>query len=542
MLPSPPRLKLALWSFSLVSLVPFLDNMLHIRAAQSSLIHSHDHPIEALIHESRLKFEGLIKSQSANYSAACDEYVRRYGVPPPPGFEAWFEYAKRHHSPIIDDFDTLYSGISPFWRQTGEEFLQVMSRAYHAPNSELWLCEFSGSLAHTSCRHPYRARDRSIQFLFNTALGDLRGALPDIKFLVNHLDEPRVMIPPDPRGSSVDIGQFNITDFSRQSVMNMPTKPCSSQVPENRHLGQQPSALPLVADRPPALDLCRHPEYGAMHGLLMSPTTFRLIEGLVPVLSTGALSTMGDILYPSPAYIEPEFQYTEAHDVEWAHKRNTISWAGSTTGGFVTNDDQWPHFHRQRFVALAQNLHHRHHPQYPYYYLHKTPTGAVHLHPSSFLNTRLFDVAFTTLLQCTRPYCAQQRSFFRLKPRTDKHHALRARLVFDTDGNGISGRFHRLLASKSAPLKQTLLREWHDDRLVPWVHFIPVSQAMHELPEMVSYLMLTGKGRGIAKDIADQGRVWFGKALRDVVRAVYLYRLMLEMARLQDPERGALVE
>ncbi|PWY77383.1 hypothetical protein BO70DRAFT_339085 [Aspergillus heteromorphus CBS 117.55] len=537
LLPSHPKLKRALWSLSLIPVVVFIRNILDIRAAQSSLIHSQNHPIELLVQNAKLNFEALLKSQSETYPAAHAEYIRRYGVQPPPGFEAWFEYAKLHDSPIIDDFDTLYRAISPFWGQTGKEFLDVMDRAYNARDSELWLCEFSGDLARTSCTHPHRTRDRSIQLLFNTALGELRGALPNVKFLVNHLDEPRVIVPPDPSGPG---DQFGLTDSSRRSAWDLLTRFCSSQGDQAGHQSQepytgsgQPSALAFVTDHRSALDLCRHPEYRAMHGMLLSPATLRLFEGLVPTLSTGSLSTMSDILYPSPAYIEPEFQYCPDHDPPWDQKRNALYWAGSTTGGFVTSSAQWPHFHRQRFVQLAQNLDGRHS------YLQEID-GQIHLTKSPFLNGRLFDVAFTKTPQCEPQYCRQQRSYFRLKPWAHRDLALHSRLVFDTDGNGISGRFYKLLASNSAVLKQTLMREWHDDRLLPWVHYLPVSLGLEELPEMVSYLTSTEAGRMIAAEIAGSGRGWFETALREVDRSVYLYRLLLEIARLQDPERMVL--
>lgn len=158
---------------------------------------------------------------------------------------------------------------------------------------------------------------------------------------------------------------------------------------------------------------------------------------------------------------------------------------------------------------------------------------------SSFLNSRLFDVAFTKIFQCERRQCRDQRGYFTVKSWADKDQPLRSRLVFDLDGNGISGRYYKLLASKSVPLKQTLLREWHDDRLMPWVHYIPVSQSMKELPELVSYLTSTEAGQKIAKEIAEQGREWFSKAFRDVDLSIYSYRLLLELARLQDPNRPA---
>jgi hypothetical protein len=67
-----------------------------------------------------------------------------------------------------------------------------------------------------------------------------------------------------------------------------------------------------------------HKEYEHIHGLFMSPTSICLIEGMVPVLSTDALAIMGDILFPSPAYIEEEFSYSSKHDMDWARKKNKM--------------------------------------------------------------------------------------------------------------------------------------------------------------------------------------------------------------------------
>jgi hypothetical protein len=195
-------------------------------------------------------------------------------------------------------------------------------------------------------------------------------------------------------------------------------------------------------------------------------------------------------------------------------------------------NDDWQSFHRQRFVKLAQNLGNGHH-----FYL-REGKGVVNLVKSSFLNSKLFDVAFTRILQCETRYCRDQEALFRTKSWADKDEALQSRLVFDIDGNGISGRYYKLLASKSAPLKQTLLREWHDDRLLPWVHYIPVSQSMEELPEIVMYFT-SEAGQKRAREIAENGREWFSKAFRKEDLTIYMYRVLLELARLQDPKRSA---
>jgi hypothetical protein len=448
---------------------------------------------------------------------------------PPPGFEGWYNFAKAHHSPIIDDFDIIYDRISPFWNISGTEFAEAVNRLQDILNSDVWVCTFSAEKARTNCTHPHRSVDRNIQGFLNMALADLGGSLPDTIFLVNHLDEPRVLLPPSSFERSESL---NITNYSKRPVWDTLIKACPLQ--ESKKADRptvETFGLPFVTDSHSTQDLCSHPEYRESHGLLLSPTSFPLIEGLVPILSTGSLSTMGDILYPSPAYLESEFEYQEAKDIHWDYKHNNLYWAGSTTGGFAVNDN-WQSFHRQRFVKLAQNL-----GNGPHSYLRESK-GVINLVKSSFLNSRLFDVAFTRISQCETRYCRDQRALFRTKSWADKDEALHSRLVFDIDGNGISGRYYKLLASRSAPLKKTLLREWHDERLMPWVHYIPVSQSMEELPEMVMYFT-SEAGQKRAREIAEQGRDWFSKAFRKEDLTIYMYRVLLELARLQDPERSA---
>jgi hypothetical protein len=60
---------------------------------------------------------------------------------------------------------------------------------------------------------------------------------------------------------------------------------------------------------------------------------------------------------------------------------------------------------------------------------------------------------------------------------------------------------------------------------------------MDELPEIMRYLTSHEDGKRRAKEIADAGREWHGKALRREDFTIYLYRLMLELARIMDPNR-----
>ncbi|KAK3401454.1 hypothetical protein B0T20DRAFT_458686 [Sordaria brevicollis] len=540
MLPKNTKQRALLWIFTLVPLMPYMANMLAIRAAESAAQqltsqHPGQHPVAQLMEKAKADFDSMLSRQSKTYEEAVGEYKRRYQVDPPPGFRGWYDFAVKNESPLIDDFDTIYQSVSPFWNLSGQEVLDVMNSAYNTPYSELWQCTFHGETAKTECRHPYRSFDRHFTFLLDKVLGDLAGSLPDIKFVVNHLDEPRVVFPSN--ADSTDT-RFDLFEMSQKPAWKELTGPCSSSSSKPNGTAAQnieTFGLPFVTSASSSLDICSNPSYANTYGLFTSPVSLRLLTGRVPVLSTGAPSTMSDILYPSAAYIESGFIYDPTRDIPWEQKSNNLYWAGSTTGGYASPaSEHWKSFHRQRFVSLAQNLNYHQ----PHSYLRTLSNGVITRVTSHFLNSRLFSVFFTRFQFCSGSSCRAQRAFFRTKSYADKDEALQSRLVFDLDGNGISGRYYKLLASNCAVLKQTLLREWHDDRLVPWVHYFPVSMGMEEVPELVMYLTSTEEGREKAREVAERGREWWGRALRERDMGVYLYRLLLEVGRLQDGKRG----
>ncbi|KAI1827571.1 hypothetical protein F4861DRAFT_325960 [Xylaria intraflava] len=535
LLPNSAKPRLKLWVVALVPVLPYLANLAAIRAQQSStIVHTGKHPVEALVKEANSHFNSMLQNQSTTYATAHAEYQRRYGFEPPPGFKNWYQFAQSHRSPIIDEFGIISEGIRPFLRLSGKEILETMSQIYNAPGHELWSCTMSGPLAKTKCSHHSRTNDRHNAAFFDNITASLPVQL-DLKFLLNHLDEPAVIIPPP----SQEPSKPKISNLRRQPAYGELTKFCPSGQSKTNREGRQLETygLPFVTDRKSTMDVCTHAEYGDMHGLFLAPESLRLTEGLVPVLSNGAPNVFGDILYPSTAYMEERFRYHSTNDVDWDVKQNNLYWAGSTTGGYGSKTS-WRNLHRQRFVTLAQNLVPARSRSYSYLQ-EKNGDGEITLATTPFLNSRHYDVGFARTLQCDAEACNAERKHFKRKPWVSGDRPFQSRLVFDLDGNGISGRYYKLLASKSAPLKQTLFREWHDDRLVPWVHYIPVSQGMEELPELVFYLTSTPSGRQRAKEIAEQGRRWFAEAFREVDVAIYMYRLFLELARLQDPERPA---
>jgi hypothetical protein len=111
------------------------------------------------------------------------------------------------------------------------------------------------------------------------------------------------------------------------------------------------------------------------------------------------------------------------------------------------------------------------------------------------------------------------------------------RYLPDVDGNSFSGRFRAFLLSNSLPIKATIYTEWHDSRLIPWKHFVPMDNTFIDLWGILEFFLSHDDQ---AEKIALEGRKWAERVLRKEDMLVYVYRLLLEYARMIAPERDEL--
>ena len=138
---------------------------------------------------------------------------------------------------------------------------------------------------------------------------------------------------------------------------------------------------------------------------------------------------------------------------------------------------------------------------------------------------------------CEAATCHQEKESLPVGEGEGRSAGYAYKFLFDVDGMGRTQRYYRLLGSRSTVFKQTMYQEWHDDRIVPWVHYVPVSLGMRELPELLNFMAKDQRGQAIAKDIAEAGREWQQTALREVDMDLAFLRIMLEYARLTSDER-----
>lgn len=489
------------------------------------------HPIDLLIQKSSAEFSEMLSGQSKTLDEAIGEYQKRYHRTPPKGFDKWFKYAKANHAQIIDEYDMINEALAPFWKVKPSTIRRYIDEVADSEDDSLWKFRIVNDSFDM-------AKDDYMSNQLKAMLHEVIHDLPEISIIVNSLDEPRVILPS--WAAEQDDRQVEFHDLGRTATWEAITGNCtphsrwSSLARSVRHQKVDTYGLSFIKDIRESKDVCRHPEYENMHGLFIAPDTFKYTTQLVPMLSQSAPSTFGDILYPSPYYLDmyDDGVYQDDNDPSWEQKKSTLYWAGSTTGSHGSNASTWQHNHRQRFVTLANGLLNN-----TSTFLTETKPGVWKTFKSREIFRELYDAKFTNIVQCEEEECATQDSFFHVGEHEDASTAYRSRFIFDLDGNSFSGRFYNLLGSRSVVLKQTVLREWHDERLFPWVHYVPVSLQMDELPEIMRYLALTEQGSKRAREIADVGREWKEKALRKQDASVFLYRLILEYARVLDDER-----
>lgn len=508
------------------------------------------HPVDRLHTEWVSKFNKKVEGQSRTLEEAIKKYKQKYHREPPVGFDIWYDYAVENDYIMIDEFDTLMETIEPYWKVDPQEI-----------RTRVELSDGDGSLTQISVRDgnatcEWRDNTHVIQAAewinkFNTTK-----LLPlEFNFTINTLDEPRVnaaiqeydpltmtkhVVPPLKLGQETPYNpepnaprkRLDWTTLTHKHVWPVLSQSCpEDQQPIGQ--GYESTTLPFLNEQPSRQDFCESVGMLDEHGFFQFPATLYMTQSLVPIFSQAAPTRFNDFLYPSPYYIGSARDKGNPHEPDWNLKFSVLYWAGSSTGGYHTSE-HWMDIQRAGLAArvLASN-------KMPVTLLRRT---GKFLEPFKSTWTKIshyFHIHITNLVQCEEKACAEMKEVFGDVKGEPSSMAEQYKYVLDIDGNSFSGRFYRLLKSKSAIVKSTIFREWHDDLLYPWVHFIPLSTSANEAGEMMRYFATDMRGDEIGKEIADAGREWANKVLREVDLEIYFLRMMMEYGRLLSDDRDS---
>ncbi|KAJ9154946.1 Beta-1,2-xylosyltransferase 1 [Pleurostoma richardsiae] len=529
------------------------------------------HPIWHLITDGERELEDIKSRQSRSLQEAVTEYRKRYGIPPPPNFDKWYQFAKSKNVQLIDEFDTINELITPFW---GLKPTTIRARAKEALG-------FGNALLGVQIRRSNISNIGGGNEWMRTALQGMMAPfiehLPSMDLCFNIHDEPRVVVPHEdmarlvetaktvnmpaanavlaPRNSFTKkpkglnegsrfeeskVTRFNV--FPHQPTWTHSRMSCPPDSParileeDDRYdaLGRYGlGELGFVYNETAMSDICLSPSLSSTYGFFERPNAYNIVHDLFPIFSQSKISSYADILYPSPWYWFEKVKYDEERDMPWAQKNDALYWRGSTTGGFSRNGG-WRRQHRQRFVQKinaadqAKILANKGDDVNPDWEVKEVPRGDY---------KGIMDVYFSHIGQCDPGDCDAQKEFFTVQDRADQQDAWGWKYLLDIDGNAFSGRFYAFLQSRSLVYKFAIFREWHFEWLKPWVHYIPLSLQGDDWLEAVRFFGDGTLGKKEAERMAMQGRDWANKVLRKEDMEVWFFRLLLEYGRVIDDDR-----
>jgi hypothetical protein len=303
-----------------------------------------------------------------------------------------------------------------------------------------------------------------------------------------------------------------------------------------------------------SVDFCHQPDIQSLHGMMIEPLSISSTKTLFPMFGGSKLPTNNEILLPAPVYWSNEERFSggDNHGVPWAEKQNEVIWRGVATGG-RNKPSNWKGFQRHRFVAMTNSTQVEQAESWEaippnwamptsQYNLAAQQENRLGEWTGEWANTGLVDLMCVVLEP--NGTCNYTTPYFSLTPGVSMGGQFERKYLPDIDGNSFSGRYRGFLMSTSLPIKATIFREWHDSRLVPWKHFVPMDNRFMDFWGIMQYF-LGYEGEGIrieghdkeAEKIAIAGQEWANKVLRKDDMQIYVLRLLLEYARLGDDRR-----
>jgi hypothetical protein len=388
--------------------------------------------------------------------------------------------------------------------------------------------------------------------------------LPLFRAVFSPHDNPNVFVTHDMRKKLVEAGQQG-KPIDPQSQDPPPyTRGWIHACPLNSVARNPPASLfprttkpkTFIHDHFLAMDPCAHPSHLLQHGEFLShgpgPSAYPFP---VPQFSYCSSPLHADIRVPIMlSWVE---DVDGGEDVWIEKEEERLLWRGLNTGIHHGKEKPWKDAQRDRLMDLVSSPPSSNsRPQKRTTSQHKT-IDVLLTDPSSFdgfetqslkksiLNPAMMDIAFAGKPgQCEPEVCKEVEERWEWRRRMGVKEAGRYKYVLDVDGNGWSSRFKRLMTSNSVVFKSTVYPEWFTQRIAPWVHYIPIQIDYSDLYDALIFFRgdLSGHGahEDLANKIAGRAREWSLKFWRKEDMVAYLYRLLLEYARVMDENRDSL--
>ncbi|TWU75926.1 hypothetical protein ED733_006262 [Metarhizium rileyi] len=543
------------------------------------------HPIDRLIYDAQHQFAAMTSGESKTLEEAAQAYRKVRGRHPPPHFDKWFEYAQSHNALIVEGFfDQIYDDLEPFWG------IDPAPMRREASQFEMTITVRNGTAT--------TGTDWMWTKIWLNMTKTIEALLPDMDIAINAMDEPRLVVPwedintfmenarhtrklpnatqvvdkfhswPKPKTGFLagDIQDKNWEEDEffwkivrrgcpPESLARSTDLQSSFEGPPtiNNRYAEPHLDGGYVSNYTKSVELCHQPDLQGLEGVLIQPLSTKATKIMFPMFGGSKLTVNNEILLPAPMYYSTEERFIGNGDqgAAWPEKSDRAIWRGVATGG-RNKEDNWRGFQRHRFVAMnngtkvarvesgedkAEN------------FVLPDKEYQVQAHTDKNMGPwvdEFADVGFIDLM-CNNHglenKCNYTDFYYNPIPGTKLTDQFDYKYLPDIDGNSFSGRYLGFLRSSSLPIKSTIFREWHDSRLVPWKHFVPMDNRFTDYYGIIEYFR-GYKGRDAhdesAEKIAMEGKEWAERVLRKEDMQIYMLRLFLEYARVMDEDRESM--
>ncbi|KAF4628383.1 hypothetical protein G7Y89_g9765 [Cudoniella acicularis] len=550
------------------------------------------HPIVELLHRADGEFRALLNRETYDVAAAARQYREKRGRHPPPGFDKWWQYAYDNRAMFVEDFwNPIYDDLNPMWALDPKAMLadvRAQKMQFRVRN---------GTVTSVDPEHDHFWMEIWLDLIQKVAED-----LPDMDLAMNTMDEPRLLIPwenmkeyvktehkkrkilpveqvtvkysavpPEPAEDIPKVFEWDTSlPIWERTVAPCPPDSLARKTPTQTDFNNTPILSTefmkphiyegYISNYTLSTSICHQPDLQGLHGYFIEPISTSTSDKLFPMFGSSKLTVNSEILLPAAMYYKVDERYTsQAPPIAWQEKTDTMIWRGLASGG-RSKADNWKGFHRHRLVSMLNGTQALAMPNSSdFINIENLPLDTWHLQSrntsaeerpkamSEWLTSFTEEVGFTDLncfpmeenLGCS--YTGHDFHPLKMVKLTEQH---KHKYLVDIDGNSFSGRYRDFLLSGSLPIKATLFREWHDSRLVAWKHFVPFDNRFLDIYGVMEFFLGFPKGNGgrdeLARKIAEEGQQWARKVLRPEDMKIYVYRLLLEYARVMDEKRDTL--
>ncbi|KAI5457934.1 hypothetical protein BGZ63DRAFT_53335 [Mariannaea sp. PMI_226] len=547
------------------------------------------HPISDYIYKASTKHEKWKRhvATSASLPVAIKIYKDRHGGKnPPPSFSAWYGLAK--DTVVIDQFDQIETDLSPFSSFSPKNLRKRITRATELPGVHK-ITITDGKAFSFPAVGTGNEEEEELNLLV-AMIDNFAKYLPNMILPINLSPTPRVIptweeangrshadLAPivnlisrsadgsnateETLGMGVKLGLSEVErvpTISPLKYRQMQVDGCGpgSQTRTSPHWNigtfcatciRKYSRGPFMVHWDKSMDFCEQADAKYLHGMSLSSPHAEPIRDMLPLFGPSKTQPFQDIMIPIPG------TKADAADIDWDFRKrhDTLFWKGKLQDGTIS-DQALRGSPKMRLLNMIV----RPDPKDKVsmvlpistedsisYRFEKVSLAEVN-------NVLPFNVGISNFTNCTGRNCELIKQVYGSKE-DGKQESLEYRyvLVVDEDG-GPPPDFMRLLRSKSVPFLSTMFRTWYTERLIPWLHFVPIDVRYQALHTTVAYFAGTEKRGKIngrhtkipahgrdAEWIGHQGALWVHDAMGDKDMEAYLFRLLIEWGRLVDDKR-----